>query len=156
MARDSQPQIIEPIQDAEAGYSQDGQVSGEVGSNQFTQSGRTQQPDTAHSAVQQHASAPAGEHSFGQSPASSVPSQAFAGLSTQKMHTVLAEMDREISEFTMSTVEQVAMAYKQTSALAAQQRAFLQERGVLREEACASCGHFEIAKPVSSGSAKVR
>ena len=153
MAEDSQSQITEQNQGAEAGYSQDGQVSGGVGSDQYTLSGQAQQLDTAHLAVQQHASAPAGEHS---SPASSVPSQAFAGLNTQKMHTVLAEMDREISEFTTSTVDQVVLAYKQTSALAAQQRAFLQERGVLRDEACASCGHFEVTKPVSSSGAKVR
>ena len=153
MAEDSQSQITEQNQGAEAGFSQDGQVSGGVGSDQYTLSGQAQQLDTAHLAVQQHASAPAAEHS---SPASSVPSQAFAGLNTQKMHTVLAEMDREISEFTTSTVDQVVLAYKQTSALAAQQRAFLQERGVLRDEACASCGHFEVTKPVSSSGTKVR
>ena len=111
----------------------------------------------------QHASASAGEqlqsHSSdqslmtaGQSQASSVPHQAFAGLSTQKMHVALAEMDHKISELTTSTVDKVMLAYQQTSGLATQQRAFLQEHGALPKEACASCGHFEVAKqPVSSG-----
>lgn len=148
MAEDSQPQMTEQIQSGEAGYNQGGQVSGAVGSDQH-KSGQAQQSDTAQPG--QHASAPAGEP-----PASSVPSQAFVGLSTEKMHTALAEMDREITEFTMSSVDQVALAYKQTMALAVQQRAFLQERGALPEAPCAFCGHFEVTKPVSSSSAKVQ
>ena len=163
---------------AQAGQTSSGQVSGGAGSGQsgqlslseYTQSGQAQQFDApaAHQDVKQHASASAGEqllsHSSeqsvrtaGQSQASSVPQQAFAGLSTKKMHVALAEMDHKISELTMSTVDQVGLAYKQTSALAAQQRAFLQERGALPEEACAYCGHFEAAKqPVSCSGANVQ
>ena len=150
---------------------QSGQVPGGAGSGQSgqlsssDQPGQAQQPDAsaARLAVQQYASAPAGGQSLShssqpQSQASSVPYQAFAGLSTQKMHVALSEMDHEISELTMSTVDRVALAYDQTLALAGQQRAFLQEHGALPKDVpCASCGHFEIAKqPPSSSGANVQ
>ena len=159
-----------PVQSGQVPSGASSGQSGQLSSSGYTQSGQTQQPDTGapHLAVQQHASAPAGgqlqSHSSqqrsmmaAQSQASSVPYQALAGLSTQKMHVALAEMDHEISELTTSTVDQVRLAYKQTTALAAQQRAFLQGRGALPKEACASCGHFEAAKqPFSSSGANVQ